>query len=153
MNRERGFTLIELMIVVAIIAILAGVLIPNFVHARAQTATAACESNLRAIATAAELYFTDNQAYPATTATVDRTFGSANGAASGTYLNNTPIDPAATTSGRYAFTNDGSPATPHYTITCPGLHDPVSLAKVSGNGTVAAGLTFASDSGLGVSGK
>ena len=51
---ERGFTLIELMIVVAIIAILAGILIPNFVNARAQAQTSACESNLRAIATALE---------------------------------------------------------------------------------------------------
>ena len=153
MHHKRGFTLIELMIVVAIIAVLAGVLIPNFVHARSQTATAACESNLRAIATAAELYFTDNQAYPATTAAVDRTFGAAGGAAAGTYLNNTPIDPAATTTARYTFTNDGTPAAPHYTITCPALHDPVSLTKVGGSGTTAQALTFTSDSGLGVAGK
>src|SRR6202035_1419085 len=58
---ERGFTLIELMIVVAIIAILAGILIPNFVNARSQAQTAACESNLRSIATALELYYADNQ--------------------------------------------------------------------------------------------
>ena len=150
MQHKRGFTLIELMIVVAIIAVLAGVLIPNFVHARSQTATAACESNLRAIATAAELYFTDNQAYPATTATVDRTFGSANGAAAGTYLNNTPIDPAAATTARYTFTNDGTAAAPHYTISCPGLHDPVSLTKIGGAGATAQSITFTSDSGLGV---
>src|ERR1700730_13516423 len=65
---ERGFTLIELMIVVAIIAILAGILIPNFVNARAQAQTAACESNLRSIATALELYYADNQVYPVASA-------------------------------------------------------------------------------------
>jgi type IV pilus assembly protein PilA len=148
---RRGFTLIELMIVVAIIAVLAGVLIPNFVHARAQSATAACEANLRAIATAAELYYSDNQAYPASTASVDRTFGSSSSAAAGTYLNNTPNDPAAaSTTARYAFTNDGAAGAPHYTITCPGLHDPAGLAKIGGNGSAAQGITFSSDAGLGV---
>ena len=76
---------------VAIIAVLAGILIPNFVHARGQSATAACEANLRSIATAAELYFTDNQVYPATSQ-VDTTFGTTTNA--GVYLNNTPVDPA-----------------------------------------------------------
>jgi prepilin-type N-terminal cleavage/methylation domain-containing protein len=150
MEHKRGFTLIELMIVVAIIAVLAGVLIPNFVHARSQTATAACESNLRAIATAAELYFTDNQTYPASTNAVDRNFGVGDGAAAGTYLNNTPVDPAASTAtARYTFTNDGSAAAPHYTITCPGLHDPASLAKIGG-GTAAQAIDYTSDTGLGV---
>src|ERR1700674_4809193 len=85
---ERGFTLIELMIVVAIIAILAGILIPNFVNARAQAQTAACESNMRAIATALELYYADNQVYPtAAGAAVQPSLMTANGVA---YLNNTP---------------------------------------------------------------
>lgn len=90
---QRGFTLIELMIVVAIIAILAGILIPNFVNARAQAQTAACESNLRSIATALELYYADNQVYPsAAGAPVQPSLLTANGVA---YLNNTPRDPAA----------------------------------------------------------
>src|SRR5947209_19361576 len=92
---ERGFTLIELMIVVAIIAILAGILIPNFVNARAQAQTAACESNLRSIATALELYYADNQVYPtAAGVPVSQALLTAgNGVA---YLNNPPKDPAAT---------------------------------------------------------
>src|SRR5581483_4183652 len=64
MNNQRGFTLLEMMVVVAIIAILAAILIPNFTHARAQAATSACMSNMKTIATAMELYYTDNQAYP-----------------------------------------------------------------------------------------
>lgn len=150
---DEGFTLIELMIVVAIIAVLAGILIPNFVHARGQSATAACEANLRSIATAAELYFTDNQAYPATTQ-VDRTFGSS--ATPGMYLNNTPVDPAAATAAaRYTFTNDGTAAAPHYTITCPGLHDPASLTKINAGTAVAApqGLSYGSDRGIGLTGS
>jgi type II secretory pathway pseudopilin PulG len=53
--------LIELMIVIAIIAILAAILIPNFIHARAEAQTAACEGNEKQIATAMEEYAVDNQ--------------------------------------------------------------------------------------------
>jgi type II secretion system protein G len=128
---ERGFTLIELMIVVAIIAILAGILIPNFVNARSQAQTAACESNLRAIATALELYYADNQVYPTASAVaVQPSLLTANGVA---YLNNTPRDPAAqTANAMYTVTTtlatSGSPAS--YTIACPGTHAGSTLAKL-----------------------
>jgi prepilin-type N-terminal cleavage/methylation domain-containing protein len=56
----RGFTLIELMIVIAIIAILAAILIPNFEHARGESQTASCEDNEKGIATAMEEYAVDN---------------------------------------------------------------------------------------------
>ena len=128
---ERGFTLIELMIVVAIIAILAGILIPNFVNARSQAQTAACESNLRAIATALELYYADNQVYPtAAGAAVQPSLLTANGVA---YLNNTPKDPAAQTAvATYALTTTqatgGGAAS--YTIVCPGVHVGSTLTKI-----------------------
>jgi type II secretion system protein G len=128
---QRGFTLIELMIVVAIIAILAGILIPNFVNARSQAQTAACESNLRAIATALELYYADNQVYPtAGGAAVQPSLLTANGVA---YLNNTPKDPAAqTATATYTLTTslatNGNPAS--YAIVCPGAHAGSTLAKL-----------------------
>jgi len=128
---ERGFTLIELMIVVAIIAILAGILIPNFVNARSQAQTAACESNLRAIATALELYYADNQVYPTASGTaVQPALLTANGVA---YLNNTPKDPAAqTATATYSLTTsqatNGNAAT--YSIVCPGAHAGSTLAKL-----------------------
>ena len=57
---HRGFTLIELMVVIAIIAILIAVLLPNFIHARAQGQATACDDNLKHIGSAALLYSNDN---------------------------------------------------------------------------------------------
>jgi type II secretion system protein G len=61
---ELGFTLVELMVVVAIIALIAAIIIPNYVHARAQADVAQTQANLKQIATALELYYGDNEAYP-----------------------------------------------------------------------------------------
>ena len=48
-NRKSGFTLVEIMIVVAIIGLLAAIAIPNFVRARTTSQQNACINNLRLI--------------------------------------------------------------------------------------------------------
>jgi len=48
-NRKAGFTLVEIMIVVAIIGLLAAIAIPNFVRARTTAQQNACINNLRLI--------------------------------------------------------------------------------------------------------
>lgn len=61
---QKGFTLVELLVVVAIIAILAAIAIPQFSEYRKKAFNAAAESDLRNSKTTMEAYFADYQVYP-----------------------------------------------------------------------------------------
>ena len=63
---RKGFTLIELMIVIAIIIILAAIAIPNYLRMTQRAKVSAIESDMKAIATALETYNTDWTQYPNT---------------------------------------------------------------------------------------
>jgi prepilin-type N-terminal cleavage/methylation domain-containing protein len=60
---ESGFTLIELMIVIAIIGILAAIAIPQFSAYRTRSYNSAANADLRNAATAQEAYYVDAQSY------------------------------------------------------------------------------------------
>ena len=63
MKNQKGFTLVELMIVVAIIGILAAIAIPQFAAYRQRAFNSASQSDLRNFKTAMETDFADNQQY------------------------------------------------------------------------------------------
>lgn len=61
---KKAFTLIELLIVVAIIAILAAIAVPNFLEAQTRSKVSRAVADMRTVATALETYYVDNNHYP-----------------------------------------------------------------------------------------
>ena len=64
MSRTKAFTLIELLIVVAIIAILAAIAVPNFLEAQTRSKVTRAKADIRTLATALESYAIDYNKYP-----------------------------------------------------------------------------------------
>jgi len=100
--KKRGFTLVEIMIVVAIIALLAAIAIPNLLNARKTANDAAAKANLKTMATELEVYSagTGAGAYPANLAA----FQAIPSYAAQKYLA-APCTTAATGCGGYYYTS------------------------------------------------
>ena len=89
MKKAKGFSLIELMIVIAILGLLAAILLPHFVRAKVSAQHAACVSNVKNIATGLESYRIENKFYP-TKAEYDADFYGADSK----YISSLPFCPA-----------------------------------------------------------
>ena len=122
MQRHSGFTLIELMVTVAIIAILAAVAIPNYTAYITRSKIAEATSALLAMRTKMEQYFQDNRSY-------------AGACTAGTVA---PLP-----------SNPGSPAgvLKYFVVTCPAasLTATTYTVQADGQGNDLAGLTLTID--------
>jgi len=65
-RKDKGFTLVELMVVIIILAVLTGIAIPSYMALRNRARVQATRSEMQNIATALEVFNADNDAYPTT---------------------------------------------------------------------------------------
>ena len=102
-NRSAGFTIIELLIVIVVIGILAGLVLNAFGNIQERARDTERQNDINAMHTALELYYTDNDAYPNVADVED--LDTVTGATSDMVLNaDATVAPAG---GAYTYTGTG----------------------------------------------
>ena len=102
---RKGFSLVELLVVISIIAVLIGFLMANFVGVRQRGRDAQRKSDLRQMQSALEMYRSDNGSYP--TSSPFTTCGSTWISGGNTYMQKVPCDPSTVTAYTYSTLDSG----------------------------------------------
>ena len=101
-TNKKGFTLIELLVVIAIIGLLATIVLVSLNNARNKASNTKVKADLSQVMLAVEMYYSDNNTYPATTWTA------LTAALQPTYIQRMPTHPSAsyiyTTTNNYTLT-------------------------------------------------
>jgi len=121
MRRQAGFTLIELMITMVVLAILAAIAIPSYTDYILRGKIPDATSNLQAMKTKMEQYYQDNRSYP---------------------NNGTPCVPGAPVAGQIQL-----PATQYFTMSCTTAapFQTYTVTAVGNAGTDLEGATYSID--------
>ncbi len=128
MRRDRGFTLIEMMIVMVVIATLIGVLLPHFRGAQDEAAENRSRADLRTLATAIESYYIHNNNTLPTTLTTLIT-------AAPRIISTVPDDPFRSGSNDYSYGKDTNGV--YYVVWSYGRDRAADITGADTDGTLA----------------